>query len=97
IFYTLSLHDALPIWIRGNDLRPHWYFPGCQSRAGRAFRSPSSYNRAVAPVGTWPRPLRYSILSVFYILFASAAAEAAGAAPAARSEEHTSELQSLAY
>src|SRR5438046_10266437 len=56
--YTLSLHDALPIYRRG--ARP---------RAGAAF--PAS-----------PRPDRYG------------RGEAGNAAPA-RSEEHTSELQSL--
>src|SRR5438270_9595149 len=67
-FYTLSLHDALPIWL--------WNVCGCQTRAGgprreneRArFRLVSS--KARSPMSPAPGPRR------------------------ARSEEHTSELQS---
>src|SRR2546423_8002021 len=63
--YTLSLHDALPIW----------------TSTGRASSSGSA---VPAPLATPPPPSS-----------SPAAASASQAAP--RSEEHTSELQSLAY
>src|SRR2546423_11036687 len=59
--YTLSLHDALPIWLRSNVRN---------SSCNSAF--PSSW-------------------------WAICASSVTGMAPVTRSEEHTSELQSLAY
>src|SRR5436853_3293946 len=63
--YTLSLHDALPIW-------PCWGMRrGC--RAPRPDRSPAPWAARVDPAACTP-PYRHS-----------------------RSEEHTSELQSLRH
>src|SRR5205823_13967154 len=70
--YTLSLHDALPIWPRA----PAAARRGCGERR-RSYRS-AGRRRSVR----WrARPARATAL----------------VPPARRSEEHTSELQSLAY
>src|SRR2546423_12113755 len=73
--YTLSLHDALPIWPLPRN--------SCDAIAFRRRAPPPSRARASMPRGCaasarrwWSRPAAW---------------------PPARSEEHTSELQSLAY
>src|SRR3712207_8027319 len=70
--YTLSLHDALPIWSNGGA-------SGRRARARAAAPSP-------AAVTSWPISSRQS-----------ASARATSASSSARSEEHTSELQSRQY
>src|SRR3712207_7668045 len=67
--YTLSLHDALPIWLP----------PRRPASAARRPRPPASRARCVRT--SPPRP----------------SASGGGPAPAGRSEEHTSELQSRQY
>src|SRR5438445_7975349 len=82
-YVPLSLHDALPIWRSGYD------------REGRRGRSARSVRRIGSESATWP-------LSTWkYKSWARArstgGSEAMTVAPAARSEEHTSELQSRQY
>src|SRR5205814_9564358 len=80
---TLSLHDALPIWrVRAARART--------PRAGRARRGSARPVRCGRPWQRTPRPPR---------AFGSPAARAVPGPPpqAPRSEEHTSELQSLRH
>src|SRR5205823_7317836 len=90
--YTLSLHDALPICAAAADCRPGG------TRARR--RSAADLRTATADVGATRQRDRAAASPV------PRAAPRAGTraerslwrvAPTSRSEEHTSELQSLAY
>src|SRR2546425_7456271 len=74
--YTLSLHDALPIWTGPRSWRPPPSRPPPHRPSGRSSRS---QRRAAEPCTSPP------------------ACRAPARPPCARSEEHTSELQSLAY
>src|SRR5687767_15646771 len=74
--YTLSLHDALPIF--ASSIRASTRKLGVRSAPSPATRSPR-------PISRHPTPARLS------------ATRCPAAARATRSEEHTSELQSLAY
>src|SRR5690348_18025438 len=78
--YTLSLHDALPIYVRARAGRDRARFaPRRPARRGRGAR-PLSYRRAFTPGRGSPRRRP------------TAAARRTSDIP--RSEEHTSELQS---
>src|SRR5205823_7356154 len=86
--HTLSLHDALPISLRRNTER----FFRASSRA--ASRTPAC--AASAPQQSWPSGTTTSQpLAVRTRMVASLSCEKVTLAT--RSEEHTSELQSLAY
>src|SRR3712207_6951543 len=78
--YTLSLHDALPIWRRSRE------------GAGR----PTTWTRAQGPVGPCTAVMRRSRgRSTRGARYSTTGSFLPGAA--ARSEEHTSELQSRQY
>src|SRR5207302_10886739 len=83
--YTLSLHDALPIWIwrRCSTWR--------SSDATRRILNPSARHRPISPASCANRPPNRGTACV-----SSVTSTASGSAPtcALRSEEHTSELQS---
>src|SRR5687767_15424082 len=72
--YTLSLHDALPIWRRGNKA-PYFLKPEREGMVS-VYRRPAGNRIDPKLCGTMPNRAM---------------------AAALRSEEHTSELQSLAY
>src|SRR5205823_7640389 len=87
--YTLSLHDALPISERDRQTKsvsPARFF----SRANCARRSARVKRRAcLQPLEPWSRPVGSALPE---------AVQRCGPTPSdRRSEEHTSELQSLAY
>src|SRR5205823_13846618 len=82
VIYTLSLHDALPIFLvfrdHGQDSNPRFRFRSAQPRAA----VPHEQSLIVHSPGRSEFPLR----------------RCRPASPSSRrSEEHTSELQSLAY
>src|SRR5205823_7423915 len=83
--YTLSLHDALPICSSNNTAQP-------RSSATRlkAFAAASS-DETKSPVRT------RSSSTAFDIEIRRPTAQSLAQASTTRSEEHTSELQSLAY
>src|SRR5205823_11081336 len=82
---TLSLHDALPIWAR-RDTRRGREKPGGTVAVPRG-PPVSSTRRSDSFTGTQATPRRGT----------AACAKATTSGRRRRSEEHTSELQSLAY
>src|SRR5205823_13706569 len=91
--HTLSLHDALPIWAR--DRQQHR-----QDAAARGAdeRRPADTERREhgKHVGEFDLQIVVCRLAVV-VRFAAAAIVEGKDPPRSRSEEHTSELQSLAY
>src|SRR5205823_14351669 len=94
--YTLSLHDALPIWAccSSSESLLDKFWPACQ-RSARVFalstgqfksKLISLTSRLVFPCSNWP-PRASSLLR----------SSSSTVNNSLRSEEHTSELQSLAY
>src|SRR5439155_19575569 len=84
--YTLSLHDALPIWNRGSRQRGDLGFPARRAGARPAGRA----SRRTRPEG-----VRARRPAVGRRIRGDRARPAGGLAP--RSEEHTSELQSRGH
>src|SRR2546425_6529977 len=79
--YTLSLHDALPI-SQARPPRPTW------DRIADTITNPSSRRKNANAAPTMRLPSRAAACTTPSI---------AGKSAVVRSEEHTSELQSLAY
>src|SRR5205085_9567780 len=77
--YTLSLHDALPIWPEFDLRNRLWTIAVCRMKGDRAYEIPLA-DRALELVEALPR------FTAGGFLFSTTAGE--------RSEEHTSELQS---
>src|SRR5205823_12972548 len=86
--YTLSLHDALPIF-RRNPRHGHAARPHLGDHPDYAAASPRSHHRPDAGVHRHQGTLHESPHG--------RRTRAGGCLMALRSEEHTSELQSLAY
>src|SRR5207244_10662381 len=81
LIYTLSLHDALPIWRRSSHLAARaWPLQGLHRHAAAKSLSIAAYHRH-----TWRPAIRSTD---------SHAGNASIDKDLARSEEHTSELQS---
>src|SRR5205807_8865647 len=87
VFYTLSLHDALPIYLKRLANAFVYSFPSLTSRKKPAIASASRKKTLCSSF--MPRIFLYLILS-----FLSSSRTTSRSLSLRRSEEHTSELQS---